>query len=93
MSLRKAIWEHLITKTKYNRVCLERDVARQERDEYKDQRDTNKSIYLKRKEIWEQTLKEQEEEIIRLKKKGIKKSVSKSKTASSRVSRKAKNNK
>lgn len=73
MSLRKAIWEHLITKGKYNRVCLERDVARQERDEYKEQRDTNKAIYLKRKEIWEQTLKEQEEEIIRLKKRKVSK--------------------
>lgn len=73
MSLRKAIWEHLITKGKYNRVCLERDVARQERDEYKEQRETNKAIYLKRKEIWEQTLKEQEEEIIRLKKRKVSK--------------------
>lgn len=73
MSIRKAIYEHLITKAKYNRVCLERDVARQERDEYKEQRDTDKAIYLKRREIWEQTLKEQEEEIIRLKKRKAKK--------------------
>ena len=72
-NLTKGIWEHLITKGKYNRVCLERDVARQERDEYKEQRDTNKAIYLKRKEIWEQTLKEQEEEIIRLKKRKVSK--------------------
>lgn len=71
--LAKAIYTHLITKTKYNRVCLERDVARQERDEYKEQRDTDKAIYLKRKEIWEQTLKEQEEEIIRLKKRKVSK--------------------
>lgn len=87
------IMEHFVTKKKYNTLLLKYEVARDDLERKQVELNTQKRINLKEKEIWKNKLKEQEEEIIALKKKGVKKNVSKPKTSSSRVSRKKQNNK
>ena len=70
MSFTKAIWEHLKTRRKYNTLLLKYEVAREDLEKKQVELNTQKRINLKEKEIWEQRLKEQEEEIIKLKKRG-----------------------
>lgn len=67
MSLKKAIYEHLITKKKYNTLLLKLEVAQEELEKKTVELNTERRINQKRKETWEKTLKEQEEEIIKLK--------------------------
>lgn len=93
MSFKNAIWEHLKTKKKYNTLLLKYEVAREDLEKKTLELNTQKRINLKEKEIWEQKLKELEEEIIRLKKRGVKRNVSNTNNASPRVSRKKQNNK
>ena len=62
------LYEHLKTRRKYNTLLLKYEIVKEEKEEMKEQRDTQKRIYEIRKETWEKALKEQEEEIIRLKK-------------------------
>lgn len=71
-SLGKAIYEHLITKKKYNRKCIELDVAKEDIQRHILLKAEQKKLFNEEKELWEQTLKEQEEEIIKLKKKLVK---------------------
>ena len=66
-SLLKSIYEHLKTKKKYNTLLLKYEVAREDLEKKQVELNTQKRINLKEKEIWEQRLKEQEEEIIKLK--------------------------
>lgn len=66
-NLSKAIWEHLKTKKKYNTLLLKYEVAREDLEKKQVELNTQKRINLKEKEIWEAKLKEQEEEIIKLK--------------------------
>ena len=66
-SLLKAIYEHLKTKKKYNTLLLKYEVAREDLEKKQVELNTQKRINLKEKEIWEAKLKEQEEEIIKLK--------------------------
>ena len=67
MSFTKAIYEHLKTKKKYNTLLLKYEVAREDLEKKQVELNTQKRINLKEKEIWEQRLKDQEEEIIKLK--------------------------
>lgn len=67
MSITKAIYEHLKTRKKYNLLQLNYDVLREEYDKKTIELNTERRIHLKQKEIWEQKLTEQEEEIIKLK--------------------------
>lgn len=67
MSITKAIYEHLITKKKYNTLKLKYEVAREDLEKKQVELNTERRIRLKEKEIWEQKLKDQEEEIIKLK--------------------------
>ena len=67
MSITKAIYEHLITKKKYNTLKLKYEVARENLEKKQVELNTERRIRLKEKEIWEQRLKDQEEEIIKLK--------------------------
>lgn len=67
MSIIKAIYEHLITKKKYNTLKLKYEVVREDLEKKQVELNTERRIRLKEKEIWEQRLKEQEEEIIKLK--------------------------
>lgn len=71
-SLLKSIYEHLKTKKKYNTLLLKYEVAREDLEKKQIELNTQKRINLKEKEIWEQRLKEQEEEIIKLKKRKAK---------------------
>ena len=73
MSIKKAIFEHLKTKKKYNTLLLKHNVLQEELERKSSELITQKRIHLKRQEVWEQTLKEQEEEIIRLKKRKVSK--------------------
>ena len=73
MSLKQAIYEHLKTKKKYNTLLLKHNVLQEELERKSSELITQKRIHLKRQEVWEQTLKEQEEEIIRLKKRKVSK--------------------
>ena len=67
MSITKAIYEHLITKKKYNTLKLKYEVAREDLEKKQVELNTERRIRLKEKEIWEQRLKDQEKEIIKLK--------------------------
>ncbi len=67
MSIIKSIYEHLRTKKKYNTLKLKYEVAKEDLEKKQVELNTERRIHLKQKEIWEKKLKEQEEEIIRLK--------------------------
>lgn len=89
MNLSKAIYEHLITKKKYNTLQLKLNIAKEDNERLLVQMNTEKRIHLKRQEIWEKELKKLEKEIIELKR-GVK---SDTKRKSKTVSRKKQNNK
>lgn len=67
MSLKSSIYEHLVTKKKYNTLKIKLEVTQEELERKIIELNTERRINLKRKETWEKTLKEQEEEIIKLK--------------------------
>lgn len=67
MGIKKAIFEHLTTRNKYNTLKLKYEVSREDLEKKQVELNTERRIHLKQKEIWEQKLKEQEEEIIKLK--------------------------
>lgn len=71
MSLKSAIYEHLKTKRKYNTLLLKYNVLQEELERKSSELITEKRIHLKRQEIWEKTLTEQEEKIIELKKRKV----------------------
>jgi len=75
MSLLNRIYEHLITKRKYKKLEIKLDVLREELDRKTTELNIERKIWKKKQNIWEQTLKEQEEEIIKLKKRKVKKNV------------------
>lgn len=81
-NLSKAIWEHLKTRRKYNTLKLKYDVLQDDYERKITELNTEKKIHLKRQEIWEQKLKEQEEEIIKLKRRKNANSSSKKKSNS-----------
>ena len=63
------LYEHLITKRKYNKALLKIDVLRDELEKKSTELNVERRIHSKQKEVWEAKLKEQEEKIIELKKK------------------------
>lgn len=65
--LLKNIYEHLKTKKKYNTLEIKLIGAREDIERLTIQLNTEKRINEKKREVWEKVLKEQEEEIIRLK--------------------------
>ncbi len=67
------LYEHLITKKKYNTLQLKYEVKMDEYQRLNVRYEEQRKLYEARKEIWEKTLKEQEEEIIKLKKRKTKK--------------------
>jgi len=72
MSITKAIYEHLITKPKYNRKSLEVEVLKEDIARLKIQMKEQEKAFDIKKTIWEETLKDQEEEIIKLKRRNAK---------------------
>ncbi len=68
MSIIKSIYEHLKTRRKYNTLKLKYEITREDLEKKQVEWNTERKIHSKQKEIWEQKLREQEEEIINLKK-------------------------
>ena len=62
------LYEHLKTRKKYNTLQLKYDVLKEELENKTTELNVERRKYLKMKDLWEQKLKEQEEEIIKLKK-------------------------
>lgn len=60
------LYEHLSTRRKLNRMTIARDVAREERDDYKTRCDTEKKVREHMKEAYESNLKELTKEKIEL---------------------------
>lgn len=69
MSLLSKIYEHLITKGKYNTLKVNYNVIKKEYDDKIIENDQLRNQYKVIKGVWENTLKKQEEEIVELKKK------------------------
>ena len=67
MSIKKAIYEHLKTKKKYNTLQLKYEILQEEHEKLLLRYNEYKKLNKVQKEIWETKLKEQEEEIIKLK--------------------------
>ena len=68
MSISKAIYEHLITKKKYNVKCIEAEALKEDIKKRDILMNEQKNIFNTKKAVWEETLKDQEEQIIKLKK-------------------------
>lgn len=64
----RAIYEHLITKRKYNKLQVKLDVKTEEYEKKVNELNTERRIHTIQKNIWQRNLTEQEEEIIELKK-------------------------
>ena len=73
MGLKKAIYEHLKTRQKYNTLALRYEVKCEELERKTTELNVERQIWKKKQSIWEQKLKEQEEEIINLRKRKAKK--------------------
>lgn len=67
--LSKAIYEHLKTKKKYNTLLLKNEVLREELEKKTVELNTERKIREKLKNVWENNLNMQEQEIIKLRKK------------------------
>ena len=67
MSLLSKIYEHLITKHKYNRLEVDYNVMKQEYDRKVIENEQLRHQYKIIKEVWEKKLQEQEDIIIELK--------------------------
>lgn len=65
-NLKNSVFEHLKTKKKYNTLMLKYEVAKEDLEKKQVELNTQKRINLKEKEIWENKLKEQENQIIEL---------------------------
>ena len=68
MSISKSIYEHLITKKKYNAKCIEAEALKEDIKKRDILMNEQKNTFNTKKTVWEETLKAQEEQIIKLKK-------------------------
>lgn len=73
MSIKKAIYVHLITKPKYNKKCLEVDTLKEDIARLNIKMNEQKVMIEAKRQEWEEELKKQEKQIIKLKKKLINK--------------------
>lgn len=71
-NLTKAIYEHLITKKKYNSKCIECEALKEDIARINIRMNEQKEKFEVIRKEWEEKLKDQEEQIIKLKKKNIK---------------------
>lgn len=67
MSLLSKIYEHLITKGKYNKLKVDYNVIQQEYERKVIENEQLRHQYKVIKEVWEKKLQEQEDTIIELK--------------------------
>ena len=63
----KGVADNITLKKKYNTLLLKYDILQEELEKKTVQLNTERRINLKRKQIWEEQLKEQEKQIIELK--------------------------
>lgn len=68
MSISKSIYEHLITKKKYNAKCIEAEALKEDIKKRDILMNEQKNTFNIKKAVWEETLKAQEEKIIKLNK-------------------------
>lgn len=87
MNVSQALWEHLITKRKYNKKCLENDVLREELERKTIECDQYKRQLQVQQNVWEGRIIELEKKLSR--KKG--KNVRNTKSTGVKVSRKEQN--
>lgn len=66
-NLKNAVFEHLKTKKKYNTLSLKCDVLKDELQNKTTELGVERQIHRKEKAIWEQKLKDQEKDLIELK--------------------------
>lgn len=98
MGLTKAIYVHLITRPKYNRVCIERDGLKGDIKRVNIAMKELTDGFKDKQEVWETELKKQEEKIIKLKKENVRlkeeiKELKQKKTKSKREIKNASNDK
>ena len=65
----KRIYEHLITKPKYNKLKIKLYVKKEEFDNKVIELNTERRVHNKQREVYESKIKEQEKEILELKEK------------------------
>lgn len=68
MSLRKSIYEHLKTRKKYNTLMINYNVLQEDYEKKILEYNELKRQYIVLQQTWTEKLKEQEQEIIKLKK-------------------------
>lgn len=86
------IYEHLKTKKKYNTLLMKYEILEEDYEKKVIEYNQLKRELVVARGVWEEQFKKQEQEIIKLKKRGAK-NVSKSKNESARLSRKKSDNK
>lgn len=69
-NLLKGIWEHIITRKKYNKKCIEVEMLKEDIERLRIEKRQQKNTYELEKEVLEQEIKELQEKIVELKKKG-----------------------
>ena len=68
--LLKGIWEHIITRKKYNKKCIEAEMLKEDIEGLRIEKRQQKNTFELEKEVLEQEIKELQEKIVELKKKG-----------------------
>ena len=68
--LLKGIWEHIITRKKYNKKCIEAEMLKEDIERLRIEKRQQKNTFELEKEVLEQEIKELQEKIVELKKKG-----------------------
>lgn len=69
-NLLKGIWEHIITRKKYNKKCIEVEMLKEDIERIRIEKRQQKNTFELEKEVLEQEIKELQEKIVELKKKG-----------------------
>ena len=68
--LLKGIWEHIITRKKYNKKCIEAEMLKEDIEGLRIEKRQQKNTFELEKEVLEQEIKKLQEKIVELKKKG-----------------------
>ena len=69
-NLLKGIWEHIITRKKYNKKCIEVEMLKEDIERLRIEKRQQKNTFELQKEVLEDEIKELQNKIIELKKKG-----------------------
>lgn len=69
-NLLKGIWEHIITRKKYNKKCIEVEMLKEDIERLIIEKRQQKNTFELEKEVLELDIKELQKKIVELKKKG-----------------------